>query len=213
MSKKVIVFGATGRVGQQVVQQALAAGWEVTAFVRKEEAVLPEGVLRTVGDVMVANDVMRALQPGYDAVFSAIGPRTVHAKIRTTSVGTANLTKAMNAAGITRIMAVAGAGILQYTDQKLLQDLYSFPPQLKTISDEHHKAWRMLENAGMDYTLICPGYMPTQVLTKEYVYQMNKAYERIGQIGTSDVAHLMVSSIDRADMSQQRVALSQPQFI
>lgn len=31
---KIIVFGATGRVGQHVLKQALEKGYEVTAFVR-----------------------------------------------------------------------------------------------------------------------------------------------------------------------------------
>lgn len=31
---KVIIFGATGGVGQSVVKQAIEAGFEVTAFVR-----------------------------------------------------------------------------------------------------------------------------------------------------------------------------------
>lgn len=212
MAKKVLLFGATGRVGTQLVQQGLAAGWDITAFVRKEDSYLPEGVSRIVGDVMAADQVMRAIQPGYDAVLSAIGPRTVHAKIRTTSVGTANICKAMNSAGIKRMVAVAGAGILQYTDSKLLQDLHSFPPQLKTISDEHHKAWRMLESNNLAYTLVCPGYMPTQEPTGEFVHQLNKAYERIGQIGTGDVATMMVQCLNRDDLMQQRVALSQPQF-
>ena len=31
---KVIVFGATGKTGKEILKQALAQGWEVTAFVR-----------------------------------------------------------------------------------------------------------------------------------------------------------------------------------
>ena len=36
---KLFVIGATGRTGEEIVQQALARGYHVTAFVRSPEAV------------------------------------------------------------------------------------------------------------------------------------------------------------------------------
>ena len=37
--KKIIVFGATGTVGQHLVSQALADGHQVTAFTRSKEKI------------------------------------------------------------------------------------------------------------------------------------------------------------------------------
>lgn len=210
MSKSILLFGATGRVGSVVTALCLEKGWQVTAMVRKEGQVLPEGVSMLQGDIMNPEDVQRAVASGaYDAIISCVGPRTVHAKMRTSSVGMANISKAMVAHKLLRIVAVAGAGILQYNDTKLLQDLQSFPPQLKTISDEHHKAWRMLVNAGLDYTLVCPGYMPTGMLTGSYTTQSEKAYEHIGQIVAADVAHYIVQAVAENLAVGQRVAITQ----
>ena len=36
---KLFVIGATGRTGQEIVQQALARGHQVTAFVRSPESI------------------------------------------------------------------------------------------------------------------------------------------------------------------------------
>jgi uncharacterized protein YbjT (DUF2867 family) len=38
---KIVVFGASGRVGQHIVEQALSKGYQVTAFVRRENS-LPQ---------------------------------------------------------------------------------------------------------------------------------------------------------------------------
>ena len=36
---KIIIFGATGTVGQELVKQAVEKGYEVTAFVRNPEKI------------------------------------------------------------------------------------------------------------------------------------------------------------------------------
>jgi putative NADH-flavin reductase len=207
MSKKVIVFGATGRVGKAVCLQAKAQGWEVTAFVRKADAFTIPDIEVIEGDVMVADSVIKALGGGFNAVLSAIGPRTVHAKIRTSSVGMVSITKGMAAHNINRIVSVGGSGILQYNDSRLVQDLQGFPPQLKTISDEHHKAWNTLVKSGLVFTLICPGYMPTGEVTGQYRTQLNTIMLDTTQILTDDVAHFMVNQIDNPAYYSQRIAI------
>jgi uncharacterized protein YbjT (DUF2867 family) len=71
----VVVFGASGRTGRLLVEQALAAGHAVTAFVR-DPARLPvtHARLRVVrGDVRDPQRVAEAVA-GQDAVLSALGP-------------------------------------------------------------------------------------------------------------------------------------------
>ena len=69
-----VVLGATGRTGQLVVEQALAAGHTVTALVRSlEKLTIRNSSLRVVaGSATDAADVARALA-GADAVVSTLG--------------------------------------------------------------------------------------------------------------------------------------------
>ncbi len=75
---KLFVIGATGRTGEEIVQQALARGHHVTAFVRSPEAVTLRherlGVLE--GNVTDEEQLSEAMQ-NHDAVVSALGPRRV----------------------------------------------------------------------------------------------------------------------------------------
>src|SRR5664279_6529970 len=73
---KVIVFGATGAVGQHLVHALLAKGDTVTAHVRNE-AKIPaawNGTVRVVvGEITDAEAIDKAIT-GADAVASALGP-------------------------------------------------------------------------------------------------------------------------------------------
>ncbi len=72
---KLVVFGASGRTGVHVVEQALAAGHTVTAFVRNPSKISiqhPNPILFQ-GDVMDAAAVEEAIA-GQEGVISALGP-------------------------------------------------------------------------------------------------------------------------------------------
>jgi len=71
---KLLVMGATGRTGTEIVNLALARGHDVTAFVRSPQKIRPAGSLAVVrGDPLRPATIAAAL-PGHDAVLSAIGP-------------------------------------------------------------------------------------------------------------------------------------------
>jgi putative NADH-flavin reductase len=73
---KLLIFGATGGTGRQLVDQALAQGHEVTAFVRNPARMTTQHQkLKVVkGNVMDCHSVGAAVA-GQDAVFSALGAR------------------------------------------------------------------------------------------------------------------------------------------
>ena len=70
---KLVVFGASGGTGRPIVTQALAAGHEVTAFVR-DAATAPPGARVVTGDVLDASAVAAAVA-GHDVIVSALGHR------------------------------------------------------------------------------------------------------------------------------------------
>ena len=72
---KLFVIGATGRTGQEIVQQALARGHQVTAFVRSPENITTKSERLTVlkGNVLDENQLFNAMR-NHDAVVSTLGP-------------------------------------------------------------------------------------------------------------------------------------------
>ena len=106
----ITVFGATGGTGTALVEQALAAGHEVTAVVRDPARmkVAPHPRLRVVtADVMDPASIAPALA-GTDAAVNTVGP---HGLGRTTiqQDSVRSILQAMHQAGARRLLHVSGS--------------------------------------------------------------------------------------------------------
>ncbi len=107
---KLFVIGATGRTGQEIVQQALARGHHVTAFVRSPENIHLKNERLTVlkGNAMDENELRDAMQ-NHDAVVSTLGPRKVFkpsSMLHDSALATA---RAMNRSGVKRLVVLSAA--------------------------------------------------------------------------------------------------------
>jgi putative NADH-flavin reductase len=107
---KLLVIGATGAIGRVVVDAALRAGHEVTAFARSSEklATLPGGVHGIVGDVADRSRVAEAVH-GQDAVISALGSSPDPAQLDVPATAARNVLAAMQLHGVRRFVGLAGA--------------------------------------------------------------------------------------------------------
>jgi putative NADH-flavin reductase len=108
---KLVVLGATGGTGSQVVAQALAAGHIVTALVRRPAAVtLQHPRLEVIqGDVLEPATLAQPISR-QDALVSALGvtkagPTTLF------STGIANIMQAMQSAQVRRLICVSASGL------------------------------------------------------------------------------------------------------
>ncbi len=115
---KIVVFGASGRTGRPLVEQALAAGHHVTAFVRDPARLETRHERLTVvqGDVHDAARVREAVA-GQEAVLSTLGlapkgPRDV------VSAGTRAILAAMREHGVSRVVCESGAGVRTERDSR-----------------------------------------------------------------------------------------------
>jgi len=107
---KLTLFAASGRTGAHVLDQALAAGHDVTAVVRNPDAVTAP--VRIVRADLTAPDpaALQSAVDGRDAVVSALGPRD-NGEYGVVSCGTRAIVEAMRAAGVRRLVVVSVAGI------------------------------------------------------------------------------------------------------
>jgi putative NADH-flavin reductase len=109
---RVLIIGATGRIGRFATLRALVAGHEVVALVREPEgADLPEGVMVQRGDLRDPTSVEDALA-GVDAVISAVGVRanTKRDELELER-GVGNLVAAMRTRRVDRLVTLSGAGV------------------------------------------------------------------------------------------------------
>ena len=105
---KIVVFGATGGTGKNVVERALADGHDVTAVARRPETVPARPRLVVAkGDVLEPDSLASAVA-GADAVICAIGPAKNSQPGTLISVGTKNLVAANSPSSVAPRSACSG---------------------------------------------------------------------------------------------------------
>ncbi|WP_316736727.1 NAD(P)H-binding protein [Pedobacter aquatilis] len=115
-NKKVIVVGATGMLGSQIVSELISQGAEVTAMVRESsnrDQLRELGVKNfVVGDMMDAASLKNVLssEPGFDVIVASAAGYTRRKKgdnAKTDTIGYKNLVDATKQAGIPRFVLIS----------------------------------------------------------------------------------------------------------
>lgn len=157
---KVVVFGASGGIGSQVVAEALVRGLRVRAFAR-DPSQLPahEGVEVAQGDVTDPASVLEAVR-GVDAVLWALGAtRNTSDQVTMFEAGARNLVAAMQEAGVRRLVALSGAGVTVAGERKPLAGrLMSLIVSVaaRYVYESKVREWQVFSTSALDWTLIRP---------------------------------------------------------
>jgi putative NADH-flavin reductase len=199
---KVIVFGSTGGIGRQAVEQALEAGHTVTAVARRpEKLTLRHENLRVVrGDVLDAaafepgGAVAGAMQ-GQAAVISAIGvekrePTTLY------SEGVMNIARAMRLAGVRRMLCISATGL---KPGPFFQRVIAGPILWAILRDMYTDLVRMEEfvkRSELDWTIVRPPRLTDGPRTGKYEVKINTTFHRGGwSLSRADTADFMVTHL------------------
>jgi putative NADH-flavin reductase len=192
---KLVVLGATGSTGLEIVRQAIEQGHSVTAFVRSAERLKPfrDRISVKQGNLLDAAELEPVLQ-GHDAVLSAFGPRAPISKmdahlLRQFAIA---LTSAMPRAGVRRVVVESVAFLFKdavippaYLLGKLL-----FPRVLADASAME----KVLEKSGLDWTIARPPRLTAKPYTGKYRVR-DGHLPRFGfSISYADVADFMIKA-------------------
>jgi len=219
---KLTIFAATGGIGLQVLEQALAAGHDVTAVVRNPEKI--SGGARIVRADLAAPDpaVLAGAVEGADAVLSALGPRS-NSEAGVTSRGTRAIVQAMQAAGTRRIVVVSAAPISTVPspnrpnppkhdpgDGFFMRHLFS---HIGKIALRKHFAdlaamEDILADSGLDWTVVRPPRLTGKPLTGSYRTAYGQNLRGGFLISRADVAHLMLRVLEQPETVKQAIGIA-----
>ena len=207
---KIVVFGASGGTGIEIVRQALEAGHEVTAFVRNPAKVnIQHPKLKLVtGDVGDAAAVEKAVV-GQEAVISALGPSRppVPGMMETAAK---NIVAAMKKAGIRRLVSTTGAGVRDPQDQpKLIDHLMKGLLTLlaaEVLKDSSANV-AVIRASDLDWTIVRYPRLLDGPLTGKY---------RVGYVGKdsgtqlvrADGAHFVLKELSQGSYIRQMPVIS-----
>jgi putative NADH-flavin reductase len=216
MLMNVFIAGANGGIGRKAVEQALHAGYQVTALVR-DPAKLPmvHPNLRIVkGDIMQPETFAHHIK-GQQVVISALGvsdgnlfsdkPTTLY------SDGNTNLLKAMEQYGVKRIFCISASALdispvipwyfrlaAKYIVQKLLKHMYADLRRMEAI----------LKKSGTDWTIVRPPQLTDGPLTGIYRKAINQFLKDCLKISRADVAHFIVTHLTNSETYRATVEIA-----
>ncbi len=204
---KLGLFGATGRVGTRVLDYALADGHSITALARDPSRLDARAGLHVIaGDVHDVDAVARTLA-GADAVISALGNAGLAAPGTALSAGMRNIAAAMTAAGVPRVLSVAGGGILDAPNGGLRQDQPTFPAVFRLTSAQHRGGWEALRDTSLEWTIACTGDIVPGERTGIYRVLDDRMPEGARRISVEDVADFLLAELVAGAHVRRRVGL------
>lgn len=137
----IAVTGATGFVGQALLDRVLDAGVAVKALARREQPAR-EGVEWVKGD-LDTKDALRALARGAEAVIHVAGVVNDAAQFESGNVlGTLNVIEAAKAEGVPRLIHVSS--------------LSAREPELSAYGTSKARAEKLVMASGLDWTIVRP---------------------------------------------------------
>jgi putative NADH-flavin reductase len=156
---KILVIGSTGGTGRCVVENALRAGHEVTAFARtpKKINLQHERLHVAQGDVLEADALMRAMQ-GQQAVICALGPAAGTAPGTIISEGTRNIILAMEQTGVRRLVFESGIMVGEGSGLSVINWflLNIFRALNRALYEDKVRAEKLIRQSNLDWVMVRP---------------------------------------------------------
>jgi putative NADH-flavin reductase len=206
---KLTIFAATGGIGRQALDQAIAAGHDVTAVVRNPRNLSATPARIVTADLADADPAtLASAVAGADAVLSCLGARSkADSEAGLVRHGTLAITAAMRAAGVRRIVVVSAAPVGTVAsparpapprydpgDGFLMRHLLS--PITKVAFGTSYADLAQMEDvlraSDLDWTVVRPPRLTNKPLTGSYRMAYDQNVRRGLSISRADVAHVML---------------------
>lgn len=220
---KVIVFGATGGLGQWTWKAAMQAGHDVVAFVRSPHKLGPPpatGHLEVVqGDVMDA-DAVRAASAGCDVAINCTSPAGGNSTLELAQSVVGNA----SAAGVAAFYMVGGLGALWApgTDRAVLvqdwDDTEAMPrfglssriPRevIQNMTRGHLQSMAWMTKSELPHAFLCPGRMIDAGPTPARRVHLDELVEgNVTEVHMGDVAQAIVDDLPKGSLLGHRVCV------
>jgi putative NADH-flavin reductase len=203
-----VVFGATGRTGTEIVKQALEKGHEVTAFLREPSrmAIGHERLSTVSGDVFDPASVAQAVR-GHDAVICALGAGSDLGGTTVRTTGTINIISGMQMHDVERLLAISAMGVGDSWDSLSLINKLFFAVVLRSARQDHEAQEIAIKESGLKWTIIRPSGLTDAPRTGVYEVGEN-IRAKTSRIARADVAELVVKEAEQNRLVGKAVTIT-----
>ena len=193
---QLLILGATGPTGQNLVRLALENFHQVTALVREPAklSLSHENLTIIKGDVLDETTLTNSLK-GKDAVLSALGNGKSLKSSNLMVSAVNNLIPCMKATNVKRLVFLSAFGVGEsFVQANFIQRLI-FRTFLKNIYSDKTKADDMVGHSSLDWTLVYPVVLTNGPSTSKYKVGENLPMKGMPKISRADVAEFMLRQL------------------
>lgn len=194
---KILVIGASGPLGLEVVKMAAERSFSVSAFVRSPETFkeISSAVNLIKGDVFDLKSLEQAMV-GQDAVISTFGTKLIRKPTTLLSDGTKNIIKAMESSGVPRFVCITGIGAGNSKGHGgFLYDKILEPFLLHEIYNDKTRQEEVIRKSQLEWTIVRPAILTNGPKTENYRIANDLSGFTATKISRKDVADFLLNEI------------------
>lgn len=206
---RILVIGASGRTGRQVVDRALGHGHEVTAFARSGRIDPPDARVRVIAGDALDFDAISAAVEGQDAVVVAIGRKgAAYAPLHEPVV--ANVVHAMALHGVFRLAVLSAAGTFARNDPNIsLAYRARIATTAKGAYDDLEGMERRVMASDLDWAIVRARALSDDPPTGDYRISLDGSIPKTkGRVSRSDVAGLLLKAVETDTYRKRAVVIA-----
>jgi putative NADH-flavin reductase len=200
---RILVFGATGKTGHQVVRYALEKGFHVTTMVRdKSRLTLKYNNLNVIkGDVLNKKDVDKAVKD-QDIVVSSLGAKPGQNPV--CREGIENIIESMKKFKVKKLVAVSAYGARE-TAVGFYGKALNFA--LKKVMIDKNEMEELIEKSKLDWTVIRPVILTNTAFNDKYNLLTEGVLTGFHFISREDTARFIIDSLDKKEYKKKFVTI------
>ena len=206
---KIVIFGATGKTGSLLVEQALAKGHQVTAYVRNPQSIKIENknLKIVVGNLTETLKLKDALA-GAEACFSTLGGNSLTKRSPELVLGIDNIVRVAEQEVVPKFIYLSsfGAG----DSKKLMPAVMRFfvvDLMLRVPLADHNLNEQRIMSSKLHWTIVRPGGLNDKPLTGSFNHGTEKFKQGKTSISRADVAAFMLKQLEDSTYSKKAVWL------
>lgn len=196
--------------GQRILAEALARGHQVTAIVRDPARLSwqHDNLRVVIGDIF-DREKLAEIVTGHEVLISSYGPQVGTGKEEELLDATRSLIAAAKSAGVSRLLAVGGAGSLEVAPGVQLMDVPEFPRMALPIAQAHKDALEIFrQEQELNWAVFSPAadIQPGERTGKYRLGtdQLVSNEQGESRISAEDFAVAMLDEVERPQHNRQR---------
>ena len=204
---KILVIGAAGKSGKAVVEQAVLAGHDVTAFVHINEGYLPDSGVRVVEGDARDRPAMDLAMLGQDAVIDTIGGKLSFKTTTLEASAAATVIASMQQSGVRRLLVISVIGAGESIANTNWYERLFLSTLLHSEMKDKAAMEAIVGASGLQWTIVRLPFLTDDPPTGNIHVFSAETGEIAHKLTRKDLAAFMLSQISSEQYLQKTVAV------